>query len=472
MSYNSRYTGTIIDDAVELVKDNECKVKWANINIGSPEDNTALTNTFVFKNKDENIGGIKTFSNGAIFNEVSKSATPSSSSNSTDIATTAWVTSKVTSTDNNAVHKSGEETIGGVKTFSSPQVFIGSSTFGTGNTATFNGSATFNGTTTFNGTAVAGAALASGDNSSRVATTAWVNTADCVVHKTGNETISGNKTFSGNVTLSGTTTGVTPAANDNSTKLATTAWINGATNGIVHKTGDETISGGKTFTGGLYVLSASPYVLEKMNGITKGTAPSSNHFSGVLIFDNNGTATANRLGAIGTYYLTTGGTSTRLYAYNPTLSSTANEYVGITYNKDGSYYTYAPTPADGDSSSKIATTAFVKTYMTSNKNYTTTSVVKTEDITDDTPQLLRWYRKYADGWVEQGGLCQSYNRTITLPVKMKNTNYTVLATRYNRVGDYHPAGAYSKTTTTVIFKSSGDNGGTWRVHWYICGYAA
>lgn len=34
------------------------------------------------------------------------------------------------------------------------------------------------------------------DNSTKVATTAWVNTASCVVHKTGNEIIAGNKYFS------------------------------------------------------------------------------------------------------------------------------------------------------------------------------------------------------------------------------------------------------------------------------------
>lgn len=40
-----------------------------------------------------------------------------------------------------------------------------------------------------------------------------------------------------------------------------------------------------------------------------------------------------------------------------------------------------------------------------------------------------WYRKYSDGWVEQGGL---YNRTttgtmyLTLPIEMADTSYTAL----------------------------------------------
>lgn len=37
-----------------------------------------------------------------------------------------------------------------------------------------------------------------------------------------------------------------------------------------------------------------------------------------------------------------------------------------------------------------------------------------------------WYRKYADGWVEQGGVAPA-NTTVTLPIQMQNINYTVTA---------------------------------------------
>lgn len=63
-----------------------------------------------------------------------------------------------------------------------------------------------------------------GDNSTNIATTAFVKAQGYavdsnVVHKTGNETIGGNKTFSG------TTSVVTPAVSDNSTKPVTTEYI-------------------------------------------------------------------------------------------------------------------------------------------------------------------------------------------------------------------------------------------------------
>ena len=47
--------------------------------------------------------------------------------------------------------------------------------------------------------------------------------------------------------LTGTPTSTTPAVGDNSTKIATTAWALKST-GIVHTTGNETINGTKTFT--------------------------------------------------------------------------------------------------------------------------------------------------------------------------------------------------------------------------------
>ena len=44
---------------------------------------------------------------------------------------------------------------------------------------------------------------------------------------------------------------------------------------------------------------------------------------------------------------------------------------------------------------------------------------------------LSWYRKYASGWVEQGGLTDTAtNVTVNLPVAMANSNYFITATSY------------------------------------------
>lgn len=68
-------------------------------------------------------------------------------------------------------------------------------------------------------------------SSTIIATMGWVNNPNYsqnVMHRTGTETATGNKTFSGTVSFTGTATATTQAAGDNSTKLATTAYVDSA----------------------------------------------------------------------------------------------------------------------------------------------------------------------------------------------------------------------------------------------------
>ena len=81
-----------------------------------------------------------------------------------------------------------------------------------------------------------------------------------------------------------------------------------------------------------------------------------------------------------------------------------------------------------------------------------------------------WYRKYADGWVEQGGLQTSSSGssgvTVTLPVAMTDANYTIVATISEQ--DYFVT-CLSKTTTSFQFRSVNFRGegynkaGSWQV---------
>ena len=77
-----------------------------------------------------------------------------------------------------------------------------------------------------------------------------------------------------------------------------------------------------------------------------------------------------------------------------------------------------------------------------------------------------WYRKYADGWVEQGGVnswtgVASKTVTITLPVEMADTNYTALAipksTRSNTSNWSFQVCFSPKTSTTVLFTAYSSN---------------
>lgn len=67
-----------------------------------------------------------------------------------------------------------------------------------------------------------------------------------------------------------------------------------------------------------------------------------------------------------------------------------------------------------------------------------------------------WYRKYADGWVEQGGTwlvaSAAYNTyVVNLPVTMQNTSYYANAINSYTGGDLWGAQVNEKTTSTVKF---------------------
>ena len=95
-----------------------------------------------------------------------------------------------------------------------------------------------------------------------------------------------------------------------------------------------------------------------------------------------------------------------------------------------------------------------------------------------------WYRKYADGWVEQGGKQITPTNannwattTITLPVVMANTNYNVYVANCNLTnGAYGSGGAASttdRTTTSFVYSQYNVNGGSdTPLEWEVKGIAA
>lgn len=143
-------------------------------------------------NMDNNVtltgGTITVTGNTVLTGGTTKAVTPNKESNSTDIATTAWVRSLNART---FVTLDGTQTITGAKTFDKD--------------LTLNGSLKMNGSVT------------------------------------------GVTNINGIVGLNGGVTVPTPAASASGLEAVNAAWINGAGNNIVHKTGSETISGAKTF---------------------------------------------------------------------------------------------------------------------------------------------------------------------------------------------------------------------------------
>ena len=105
------------------------------------------------------------------------------------------------------------------------------------------------------------------------------------------------------------------------------------------------------------------------------------------------------------------------------------------------------------------------------KSYITESVVNSDGS---------WYRKWSDGWLEQGGFCNSTSIgaeiTVNLLKPMKNTNYTVLKS-FNTTLTYGAnetfvalyLEAYAKTTTSFKTYDSINN---LKTVWYACGQSA
>ena len=58
-----------------------------------------------------------------------------------------------------------------------------------------------------------------------------------------------------------------------------------------------------------------------------------------------------------------------------------------------------------------------------------------------------WYRKYADGWVEQGGTLQTTTNSLTFPIEMADTNYQWFATALPQdFGNFRKLAAVRATT--------------------------
>ena len=91
-----------------------------------------------------------------------------------------------------------------------------------------------------------------------------------------------------------------------------------------------------------------------------------------------------------------------------------------------------------------------------------------------------WYRKYADGWVEQGGLCSGTAEAnpVTMPIEMSDTEYQVLSISdpTDSVNSWGWIVIVRNTKTTTGFSLGGRKGiGDYlpvRTHWQVSGMAA
>lgn len=84
-----------------------------------------------------------------------------------------------------------------------------------------------------------------------------------------------------------------------------------------------------------------------------------------------------------------------------------------------------------------------------------------------------WYRKWSDGWVEQGGTFTSlYDQAVTLIVPMKDTNYTILTTKTNMGSAVVIVDKVTTTSFNVLGRGQGGSGFGEGVsgYWYVAGW--
>ena len=152
---------------------------------------------------------------------------------------------------------------------------------------------------------------------------------------------------------------------------------------VVHDTGNETITGVKTFKGNNRIAAL------QNSTVTYNTAPASNTVTDLSIRDKDGV----EMGVLEHVRFTNNNTVFRLSAKGADGKWGAELSVGK--KADGTSFTSAPTPTAGDNSTNIATTAFVQTtasglvHKTGNetiagvKTFSSSPRVPTEKIEDN-----------------------------------------------------------------------------------------
>lgn len=92
-------------------------------------------------------------------------------------------------------------------------------------------------------------------------------------------------------------------------------------------------------------------------------------------------------------------------------------------------------------------------------------------ITQTWVSSTSWYRKYSDGWIEQGGEFKKQrdtNITITFPVAFRDAQYTIATSQYGLDTNNAPVCCFSYKTNTGIVHNVNSWGCKW--DWFACGY--
>lgn len=243
------------------------------------------------------------------------------------------------------------------------------------------------------------------------------------------------------------TSAPTPSASDNSTKIATTAFVKAqgyltshqSLSNYVTLNTTQTISGAKTFTADPNVTRDSAGFNLNASNITKGTAPSADVlYSRYRFRDKDGELMSSVYGIYRSNKSNQIGFEVRKAN---AAADTAYTRLGIGVMADGSYYTTCPTCDDAGS---IVTTV--------NKSKATNGYFQLGN-----GLIVQWGYKANSG---------THTVTVTLPKAFTTTNYAVTISRYaNEWAEAVVMQTNNYTKTSFDFTAN-DPG----VHWIAIGY--
>ena len=95
----------------------------------------------------------------------------------------------------------------------------------------------------------------------------------------------------------------------------------------------------------------------------------------------------------------------------------------------------------------------------------------TSYVIEQWSEETQWYRKWSNGWVEQGGYCDAEavaTTTITLHIPYTNTNYSVHLTNvFSSSVTKNAVHITTQTTSTFTYWCENTNGNAF---WYACGF--
>lgn len=172
-------------------------------------------------------------------------------------------------------------------------------------------------------------------------------------------------------------------------QIVTVGYLEGNSSGVVHKSGNETIDGAKTFNDSpnfkKYILSQTTEVnsgiTAQKTDVTKGTAPADNYNNRVILQSKDGTTVNQRLASLDLVYNTENVTSAVLSAFKPEFDSTTRAIIGVYYPASGDPYALAPTPSASVVGNEIITAKwYMPNYSKATNKSAETKYTPTKDV--------------------------------------------------------------------------------------------